>query len=551
MGQRAPTAGQIAVAVAFAFSCFGLLLFLWATFGGPVPLKPEGYRIKVPFSEATQLAQESDVRIHNVSVGKVKSITLENSGPNRDLALATLEIDTPYAPIPVNTRAMLRQKTLLGETYVELTQGDRNAPKLPEGGTLPRAQVEPSVQLDEVFRTFDPKTRAAFQTWMQQLAIASYGRGADISAAIANLAPFAEDANKVLRVLDTQQGAVQQLVRNTGEVFGALSERQGQLAGLIRNSGIVFHTTAVRNQDLEATFRALPTFLDESKLTLNRLASFSQLANPVITHLHPAARAAQCRPQADREGHAGLQGLLRRPAKDAEAWPDRAAGPPDAAQQRSPAPAHRAPSVHPAAHADHLGDRALPERHHGPDRELRRRHQRRRHDRSGRRRALHPQLGAHLPRIVRELHVPPPRLLPHQPLHRAQQRAQGRHWARHIRYAALREPARHRRDARTGRQLHRQPVLREPGDLRHPAAAPRHDQAVPLQRSDDHRGAALAGLHEAAAAALDRADRRDERLHPRLRQPLGAWRSPGSRYRLVGSRAFTRTNRTTTPNLLC
>src|SRR3954453_5135121 len=290
MGQRAPTVGQIAVAVAFAFSCFGLLLFLWATFGGPVPLKPEGYRVTVPFREATQLAQESDVRIHGVSVGKVKSINLADSGPNKDLAEATLEIDTPYAPIPADTRATLRQKTLLGETYVELTQGDRDGPKVPEGGRLPKAKVEPSVQLDEIFRTFDAKTRASFQTWMQQLAIASAGRGADLNAAIANLEPFAQDANKVLRVLDTQQGAVQQLVRNTGEVFGALSERQGQLQGLIRNSGTVFHTTAVRNRDLEATFRALPTFLDESKLTLSRLASFSRNANPLITQLHPSAR---------------------------------------------------------------------------------------------------------------------------------------------------------------------------------------------------------------------------------------------------------------------
>jgi phospholipid/cholesterol/gamma-HCH transport system substrate-binding protein len=290
MGQRAPTFGQIAVAVAFAFSCFGLLLFLWTTFGGPVPLKPEGYRFKVPFSEATQLAQESDVRIHNVSVGKVKSIDLANSGPNRDLAVATIEMDNAYAPIPANTRAMLRQKTLLGETYVELTQGDKNGPKLPEGGTLPKAQVEPSVQLDEIFRTFDPQTRAAFQTWMQQLAIADTGRGADLSAAIANLEPFAQDANRVLRVLDTQQNAVQLLIRNTGVVFGALSERKGQLQGLIRNAGTVFATTARRNQDLEAAFRALPTFLDESRLTLNRLQTFSRDANPLITQLHPSAR---------------------------------------------------------------------------------------------------------------------------------------------------------------------------------------------------------------------------------------------------------------------
>jgi phospholipid/cholesterol/gamma-HCH transport system substrate-binding protein len=291
MSRRAPTLGQIAVAVGFAFSCFGLLLFLWATFGGPVPLKPEGYRIEVPFNEGTQLAVESDVRISNVSVGKVKSIDLADSGPNRDLAVAEIEIDSSFAPIPTDTRAMLRQKTLLGETYVELTQGDRDGPTLSEDGALPRAQVQPSVQLDEIFRTFDARTRAAFQTWMQQLAIASANRGADLSAAIANLEPFAEDANRLLRVLDTQQGAVQQLVRNTGEVFGALSERQGQLQGLIRNSGVVFRTTAVRNRDLEATFRALPTFLDESRLTLDRLGGFSRNANPLISQLHPAARA--------------------------------------------------------------------------------------------------------------------------------------------------------------------------------------------------------------------------------------------------------------------
>jgi hypothetical protein len=46
----------------------------------------------------------------------------------------------------------------------------------------------------------------------------------------------------------------------------------------------------VRNRDLEATFRALPAFLDESRLTLNRLESFSRNANPLITQLHPSAR---------------------------------------------------------------------------------------------------------------------------------------------------------------------------------------------------------------------------------------------------------------------
>jgi virulence factor Mce-like protein len=291
MGQRAPTTGQIAVAVAFAFSCFGLLLFLWSAFGGPVPFKPEGYQVKVPFSEATQLAVESDVRISNVSIGKVKAIEVGEEGDEKDAAVATIEIDDQYAPIPEDTKAMLRSKTLLGETYVELTQGDRDGPTVPEGGSLPPAQVTASVQLDEIFRTFDERTRASFQTWMQQAALAFKGRGADFSATLANLEPFVEDANRVLRVLDTQEQAVSQVFRNTGEVFTALSERQGQLRGLIANSGAVFATTARRNQSIRELFRAFPTFLDESRLTLQRLDSFSQNANPLITQLHPSARA--------------------------------------------------------------------------------------------------------------------------------------------------------------------------------------------------------------------------------------------------------------------
>jgi phospholipid/cholesterol/gamma-HCH transport system substrate-binding protein len=125
---------------------------------------------------------------------------------------------------------------------------------------------------------------------MQQAAVATAGRGADLSAAIANLEPFAEDANRVLRVLDTQENAVKALVNNTGVVFEALSERRGQLRGLIENAGAVFATTARRNQDLRETFRALPTFLDQSRLTLTRLDSFAANANPLITQLHPAAR---------------------------------------------------------------------------------------------------------------------------------------------------------------------------------------------------------------------------------------------------------------------
>lgn len=286
MSKRAPSTTQLLVITGFALSCFGILLFLWVTFGGPTPFRANSYELKVPFNEATQLAEQSDVRISGVNVGKVQNIAL---APNGKQALATVAIDDQYAPLPESTRAILRTKTLLGETYIELTPGSRQAPELGDGATLPEANVAESVQLDEIFRTFDAKTRAAFQEWMQEAAVAINGQGQNLSYALGGLEPTFDEFEKVFRVLSTQQLAVSQLFRNGATTFSALRGREGQLADLIRSSNAVFQTTARRDRDIEALFRAFPTFLDESKLTTARLKTFSLKADPLMRQLVPAA----------------------------------------------------------------------------------------------------------------------------------------------------------------------------------------------------------------------------------------------------------------------
>ena len=287
MIKQTPTPARLAAMLAFALSCFGILMYLWLTFGGAVPLQPQSYRVHVLFPEATTLANEADVRISGVSVGKVKTKTVK---PGLNRTDVVLEIDAPYAPIPANTHAILRAKTLLGETYVELTPGSKSSGKVPDDGTLRSANVAPTVELDEIFRTFDPKTRTAFQEWMMSQGRAFQGRGQDLNAALGNLAPFAENTSTLLQILDEDRTDVRRLIRNTGDVFSALTERQGQLRGLIVNSNRVFETTAARNQQLADTFRVLPTFLTESRKTLVRLTAFTDNANPLVTQLRPAAR---------------------------------------------------------------------------------------------------------------------------------------------------------------------------------------------------------------------------------------------------------------------
>jgi virulence factor Mce-like protein len=286
MQTRTPGPAQVMTMVLFALSCFGLLLFLWLSFGGPVPLKPKGYRVQVAFPEATQLGLEADVRVAGVTIGKVRQKELDPAG-NR--TLATLELDRRYAPIRSDAKAILRQKTLLGETYVELTPG-KSRKMLPEDGRLPNAQVAPTVELDEIFSALDPQTRRAFRTWQQDMAKQIEGHGRDLNDALGTLPQFVANGADLMEVLDTQQNALRRMVKNTGVVFSALSERQDQLRNLVTGSGKVFDATASQNKALGEAIQIFPTFLDESKATLARLQTFSENTHPLVRDLTPVAR---------------------------------------------------------------------------------------------------------------------------------------------------------------------------------------------------------------------------------------------------------------------
>jgi virulence factor Mce-like protein len=292
MPKQAPSVGRILAMVVFSLSCFGILLFLWISFGGPVPLKPKGYEFKVAFPEATTLAKEADVRIAGVNVGKVTDMKLDKGGA---ATMVTIDMNKGFAPIPKDTKAILRQKTLLGETYVELSPGTRSKDNmLPDNGQLAKTQVEPTVQLDEIFRAFDPQTRKAFRQWIQQSAqTIQGGRAQDLNDALGNLQGFAEDGAGVLGVLDRQGKDLHNFVKNTGVVFHALTERQGVLRQLITNSNDVFSATASRDKALAQVFDILPTFEDESKATLARLQTFSTNTHPLVNDLKPVADRLQ------------------------------------------------------------------------------------------------------------------------------------------------------------------------------------------------------------------------------------------------------------------
>ena len=285
MSKRAPRKADLAMMIVFAFSVFAILLYLWKAFGGPSPLAAKPYQVQVDFDEATQLADTADVRISGVTVGRVRKTRLHG-----DRTRATIEIEPRYAPLPRDTRAILRLKTLLGETYIELTPGNKRSGALADRAVLPRSQVAPTVELDEILRAVDRPTRIALQRFVKGLAAGVDDRGTDLNAALGNLQPVAGQTTELLTVLDEQRGAVRRLVADTGTVFGALGQRQGELRGLVTAGDRVLASTARRNRELAETVEILPTTLRELRPTLRDLELLVADATPVVRDLRPAAR---------------------------------------------------------------------------------------------------------------------------------------------------------------------------------------------------------------------------------------------------------------------
>ena len=288
MDTLAPRTSRVVLMMAFALSCVGLLVFLWIEFGGSVPLAASPYTFTVEFNQATELGTQDDVEIAGVTVGRVLS-----TSPDRRTGLtrAVLEIDHRFAPRPANTRATLRDKSLLGETYVALSPGNFHGPMLADGARLPQGQVAPTVSLDQILDVFSPQTRAAFQTWMQDDGMALTNRGEDFNAALAELTPFADNVNTVLDILNRDSGATAGLLSHGATVLSAISAQPAQLQALVNHTDTVFSTTARRAGDLAAAVRAFPAFLTTAHSAVTRLKRFSDDTQPLIDTLNRAAPA--------------------------------------------------------------------------------------------------------------------------------------------------------------------------------------------------------------------------------------------------------------------
>lgn len=287
VNKNRPHPAQIGIMVAFALSCFGLLLFLWSSFGGSVPIRALPYQVKASFAQGTQLAGYADVRVSGVTVGKVTKIVRKGGR-----ARVTMKIDAKYAPLPKDTRATLRTKTLVGETFVNLSFGSRKnaiARKafIADGGSIPSSNVQETVEIDQILDVFDSPTRRDLKIVLTSLAKATKGQGTNANAAIAQITPLSEGSDTLFSILNRQQAEVRSGTRDLGTTFAAVGRREGAIRGIAEGGRQLFTTTAGITRELRETLNTAPSFLRETRRLMTTVEATSRTAAPAIADLRP------------------------------------------------------------------------------------------------------------------------------------------------------------------------------------------------------------------------------------------------------------------------
>ncbi len=164
-------------------------VFLAYNANNGLPFVPT-YDVKVLVPNANALVKGNEARIGGERVGLVKSVTPVRLSSGHFAAQLDLSLDENVNPLPADTTVVIRNKSTIGLKYLEIDPGGSPRGYRP-GATIPvSAYRPPTVELDQFFNMFDPKTRGAIKVQLTGFGNALAGRGPGLNGAFRVLRPL-------------------------------------------------------------------------------------------------------------------------------------------------------------------------------------------------------------------------------------------------------------------------------------------------------------------------------------------------------------------------
>jgi phospholipid/cholesterol/gamma-HCH transport system substrate-binding protein len=265
----------IGLVVLFAFG-------LWAR-----GTRTQGHHVRVVFDSAVSLYSGLDVRVDGLDAGKINKVAIQGGK-----AVVTLGIsDDQVWPLHQGTKAVLRYGSTIGNgtRLIDLQLGPASAPEIPENGIIADRNTVEATEFDDVFDTFDAKTRAGLRGTLKATGDTFGPRAKALGDGVSASAPGLESIAGFAADLARDDVALHALVTNTDRVTRTLVSRRGAISDLVQVSAATFAEFASNTSGITASLDRFPSTMRETRGTLDRLDGSLDRLNNLVADVGPGA----------------------------------------------------------------------------------------------------------------------------------------------------------------------------------------------------------------------------------------------------------------------
>jgi phospholipid/cholesterol/gamma-HCH transport system substrate-binding protein len=249
-----------------------------------------GYVVHARFQNASQLVKGDFVQVAGVPVGKIASIDLTPDG-QADVRMKIT--DAGYRPLRRGTKAIIRQASLSGvaNRYVDLQlPAADHQQTIPSGGVIDQTDTTTAVDLDQLFNTFDPKTRKALSGVIRGYAASYEGKGAEANAGWAYLNPSLAASSRLFEELNSDTPTLKRFIGASSQLVGDLAARRADLAGLVDHLATTTGAIGRQKQALSTAIGDLPGFMRRADTTFVNLRATLDDLQPLVDESKPVAK---------------------------------------------------------------------------------------------------------------------------------------------------------------------------------------------------------------------------------------------------------------------
>lgn len=295
------------------------------------------YRLR--FETAGQLVKDDDVQIGGRRIGSIKDIRLTADNE----AEVRIAVDDDFVPLTTGTTAIIRATSLSGiaNRYIALTKGP--GAKLDPDALITAEKTTTPVDIDQLFATFDPKTRKGLQNFIagsaRQLAD---GVAPQANRGFEYLNPALSATQRVVGQLTSDQQTLRDFISTSSRVVTAVAQRRDDLAGLVANANRSAGAIGDENASLSQALQVLPptlrranttfvnlraalddvdTLVDVSKPATRNLAPFLRRLRPLVADARPTIADLRLLVRKPGPGNDLVELLRKAPRLESEARP--------------------------------------------------------------------------------------------------------------------------------------------------------------------------------------------------------------------------------------